>query len=281
MTTTGTLTATLATQTANLVWAGPTTGAAAAPTFRALVTADFPLTGVAAGTYPKVTVDTSGRVTAAATQIAAATEITGTLPRANGGTGVAVSAADTVLIGDGTNWVARSIPDCPTSILQYTAATDLFSCATDVGGLVAATAGSGTLGSVALPFASLILGTAVTNALTISPAAFTNGLVATVSNPGTFTTATLPLVRRGTIAYTSGAIGAGTCATAVTATETGLATTATTVASLNAAPATEWQKGIIFHVYPTANTVNVRVCNPTAGSITPESATFNYTALIP
>lgn len=38
----GTLTGTLATQTANTIWAGPTTGAAAAPTFRALVAADLP-----------------------------------------------------------------------------------------------------------------------------------------------------------------------------------------------------------------------------------------------
>lgn len=38
----GTLTATLATQAANLVWAGPTIGAASSPTFRALVGADLP-----------------------------------------------------------------------------------------------------------------------------------------------------------------------------------------------------------------------------------------------
>lgn len=38
----GTLTGTLATQTANTIWAGPTTGAAAAPTFRILVAADMP-----------------------------------------------------------------------------------------------------------------------------------------------------------------------------------------------------------------------------------------------
>jgi hypothetical protein len=38
----GTLTVTKATQAANLVWAGPTTGAAAQPTFRALVAADIP-----------------------------------------------------------------------------------------------------------------------------------------------------------------------------------------------------------------------------------------------
>lgn len=38
----GTLTGSLATQTANLIFAGPTTGGAAAPTFRALVAADIP-----------------------------------------------------------------------------------------------------------------------------------------------------------------------------------------------------------------------------------------------
>lgn len=40
--TTGTLTATLANQNANIVFAGPTTGGAAAPTFRSLVAADIP-----------------------------------------------------------------------------------------------------------------------------------------------------------------------------------------------------------------------------------------------
>lgn len=39
---TGTLTATLANQNANLVWAGPTSGGAAAPSFRSLVAADIP-----------------------------------------------------------------------------------------------------------------------------------------------------------------------------------------------------------------------------------------------
>lgn len=42
ITTSGTLAITKANETANTVWAGPTTGAAAQPTFRALVTADMP-----------------------------------------------------------------------------------------------------------------------------------------------------------------------------------------------------------------------------------------------
>ena len=43
LTANGTLDITLKTQTANYVFAGPVSGAAAQPAFRALVTADFPL----------------------------------------------------------------------------------------------------------------------------------------------------------------------------------------------------------------------------------------------
>lgn len=46
VTTSGTLTGTLATQAANVVWSGPTSGGAAAPTFRALVEADIPTLSV-------------------------------------------------------------------------------------------------------------------------------------------------------------------------------------------------------------------------------------------
>lgn len=45
----GTLTGTLATQAANLVWAGPSTGADAAPTFRALASDDLPVVPLSKG----------------------------------------------------------------------------------------------------------------------------------------------------------------------------------------------------------------------------------------
>jgi hypothetical protein len=51
VTTSGTLTGTLATQSANQVWAGPTSGGAVAPTFRSLVTTDIP---DLSGTYAKL-----------------------------------------------------------------------------------------------------------------------------------------------------------------------------------------------------------------------------------
>lgn len=49
ITTSGTLALTLATQTANTIFSGPTTGSAAAPTFRSLVAADLPTIPVSKG----------------------------------------------------------------------------------------------------------------------------------------------------------------------------------------------------------------------------------------
>ncbi len=129
VTTTGTLTGTLATQTANTLWAGPTTGAAATPAFRALVNADLPLTGVVAGAYSgAITVNTAGVVTAAAAALNLASGVgASVLPMANGGTGVSVSADDTVLVGSGVAWAPQSLANCPNGI-AYLTASNTFPC---------------------------------------------------------------------------------------------------------------------------------------------------------
>jgi len=72
VTTSGTLTATLASETANTVFAAPN-GSSGTPTFRSLVNADFPTSGVSSGTYgsgsvvPVITVNSQGIVTSVTT----------------------------------------------------------------------------------------------------------------------------------------------------------------------------------------------------------------------
>jgi hypothetical protein len=73
VTTSGTLAMSLATQSANAIFAGPVSGGAAAPTFRAMVSDDLPSTAVSAGSYgdgtnvATFTVDAKGRLTTAGT----------------------------------------------------------------------------------------------------------------------------------------------------------------------------------------------------------------------
>lgn len=67
VTTAGTLTGALATQTANLVFSGPTSGGAAAPTFRSLVAADIP--SLSATYLPLAGGTMSGAITLSGTQL--------------------------------------------------------------------------------------------------------------------------------------------------------------------------------------------------------------------
>lgn len=80
----GTLTLGLATQNANRIWAGPSSGAAADPTFRALVDADIPdaLTITGANSVTWGAVDKTGSSLADLTTRSASDLTTGTLPDA-------------------------------------------------------------------------------------------------------------------------------------------------------------------------------------------------------
>ena len=109
ITTTGTLGVTYVTQSANTIFAGPTSGGVSAPAFRSLVTADFPASGAAAATYGSATqsavvaVDTTGRITSASnsTITPAFSSITGT-PTTLAGYGITDAALSATTISAGT-----------------------------------------------------------------------------------------------------------------------------------------------------------------------------------
>lgn len=89
-------------------------------------------------------------------------------------------------------------------------------------------------------------------------------------------------IASGATAMGTGAISSAACATVVTATATGTATTDVLTASFNGdptavtgyVPATAGMLTIIS--YPTLNTANFKVCNNTSGSITPGAITLNW-----
>jgi hypothetical protein len=104
-------------------------GSSGTPTFRAINNADLPTSGVSAGTYPSVTVNTRGIITGATTTVNLATVGAATiLPVANGGLGIATSADDTTLVGSGGSWVQTALPNCA-RFWSYATATNLFTCA--------------------------------------------------------------------------------------------------------------------------------------------------------
>lgn len=135
VTSSGTLTGTLTTQAVNAIFAGPSSGAAAAPTFRSLTTADIPalsyVTSVAA-TVPAFLSITGSPITSSGTL---AISYSGTaLPIANGGTGETTASAafnalspvtttGDLIIGNGTNSATRLAIGANTYVLTSNGTT--------------------------------------------------------------------------------------------------------------------------------------------------------------
>jgi len=103
VTVSGTLTGSLATQTANKVWAGPSSGSAAAPTFRSLVAGDVPTlnqntSGTAAGLSSTLSIASGGTG-----QTSASDAITALLPSQSGNNGKVLGTN-----GTAASWVSQS-----------------------------------------------------------------------------------------------------------------------------------------------------------------------------
>lgn len=127
VTTTGTLTATLLTQTANKVLAGPSSGSAATPTFRTLVTADMPsgtgtVTSIIAGTgLTGGTITTTGTIALDLTRGNTWTGLTTLTPTTNTGGMVINQNADGLQQG----LIVNSGKD-NTNLVQFVAASSAF-----------------------------------------------------------------------------------------------------------------------------------------------------------
>lgn len=110
--------------------------------------------------------------------------------------------------------------------------------------------------------------------------------VATALGTATSTTGGVPvIIAKGTITLGTSAISANTCASIVTVSATGVATTDVVNPGLNARISTVTgytpasTGALRIDVYPTANNVNAEVCNPTSSSITPGAVTLNFQVL--
>jgi hypothetical protein len=108
------------------------------------------------------------------------------------------------------------------------------------------------------------------------------GLVDCLNNALTHCLGAVQTIALGTTAMGTAAITSGACASVVTVTATGTATTDTIAATPNVDPTGVSGYGpsasgsLYIQAYPTANNVNFKVCNNTAGTITPAALSLNW-----
>jgi hypothetical protein len=161
VTSSGTLTGTLTTQSVNAIFAGPSSGAAAAPTFRSLTTADIPalsyVTSVAA-TVPAFLSIAGSPITSSGTL---AISYSGTaLPIANGGTGQTTASAafnalspvtttGDLIIGNGINSATRLAIGANNYVLTSNGTTATWAASTGGGSAYTRTTFTATAGQTA------------------------------------------------------------------------------------------------------------------------------------
>lgn len=132
VTTSGTLRFTLSTETANKVFAGPSSGGAAQPTFRSLVAGDIPVLPYLSAVLSSgdMIVGDSGNAATAVTMTGdiklfstGATAYNGTVPVAKGGTGRTSLTANNVLLGNTTAGVQFVAPGTSGNVLTSNGTT--------------------------------------------------------------------------------------------------------------------------------------------------------------
>lgn len=189
-TTTPSLTFTLSNQSANLVFAGPTTGAASPPTFRSLVTADLP---AGTGTVTTVSVVTNQGVSGSVANPTTTPAITISLGALTGVTSLngLVVTANTGVVTTGT-WNASTITETHggTNQTTYTTGDILYASAANTLSKLAATSNSYVLTlSGGIPVWAPTTGGTVTSVSVVT----NQGVSGSVANPTTTPAITLSL----------------------------------------------------------------------------------------
>lgn len=187
----------------------------------------------------------------------------------------ALNPACVGVVSDGTNY--QVVPDYAVNAGYLTAGTlaagrmpALTGDCTTSAGTVATTC-TKTNGTAFGALATVTPGTNVATAAAVALSG-AGGLTSTIAS--------------GTAALGTSAIASGACATVVTVTATNTATTDVVYFGYNGDPSAVTGYGasatglvLSIYPYPTANNVNVKVCNSTASSITPGSMTLNWRVL--
>ena len=306
-------------QAANLVYAGPTSGAAGPTGFRSLVNADFPASGATANTYgsttlvPVITVNSKGILTSVTTASissggvttigfgttgltpSAATSgvvtVAGTLATANGGTnltsftsGGAVYATSTSVLATGTLPIASG----GTGQITASAAFNALSPVTTTGDLII---GNGANSATRLAIGTngyLLTSNGTTASWVAAPASGVTSFTAgtTGLTPSTATTGAVTLA--GTLAIANGGTGA-TTAPAANAALQAFTTTATATATTtltNASTYYQYFTGTLTQtvVMPVTSTLSAgwsfHICNNSTGNITVNSSGANLIGTI-
>jgi len=147
------------------------------------------------------------------------------------------------------------------------------------GTILPSAAGGTDLGSTALPFGNLWLGTAATNNFKFQPASTTGARIITIADPLSPTTVAMPLtIASGTKALNTASITTATCDAGAAVAATGVLSTDTVDWSFNAAPTATNKYGAFLVVYavPSAGNVTFYTCNPSATTSTPTAMSINW-----
>jgi hypothetical protein len=161
---------------------------------------------------------------------------------------------------------------------------------TGTGNLVQATSPTLVTPALGTPVSGVLTNATGLPAASVVSGALVNGMAATTQTAASNDTKLATdayvdghFIANGTFVLGTSAIGSGSCATVVTVSASGVATTDVVGVGFNSDPTAVTGYGasatgavLTIYPYPTSNNVNVKVCNSSGSSITPSAMTLNW-----